>query len=163
MLSGRLGVLLAAALTLAIGCDRRTAAPPTTPVPPKGDTPEAKLERVIQRLEFALGAAQGSADFGVKSERACQHKLIAPTDAEPRYTAEVIVATRRRVTAANGKAPAAAAPQEGEGKEKAGTPSPSNVETEKFLLVYDNDRWTLPEKPESETLRLCFDSALAEE
>ncbi len=158
--SGRLGVLLAAALTLALGCERRVAAPPTTPVPPKGDTPEAKLERVIQRLEFALDAAQGSADFGVTSDRACQHKLIAPTDGEPRYTAEVIVATRRTVTAANGKAPAPSAPKEANGKDQ---PATSNLETEKFLLVYENDRWTLPEKPESETLRLCFESALAEE
>jgi len=156
-----LALLLAALLA---GCDRPSP-PPIAPIPPKGNTPEAKLERVIQRLEFALDSAKGSPDFGVKSERDSQHRLIPPSDDEPRYTAEVIIATQRTVTAANGgKAPANAQGKGEKADAKAERPkATSNVETEKFLLVYEDDRWTLPEEPESETLRICFESALKEE
>lgn len=162
---------LLAALALAIGCERPAPAPvPTATILPKGDTPEAKLDRVLQRLDFALQAAQGSPNFGVKSDRSFQHRLIPPSKDEPRYTAEVDIETRRLVIAKNGPKPPAPAPKD-KAKAKAGDESAdparpqsaTNIEREKFLLVYDKDRWTLPVEPESETLKICFDSALKEE
>lgn len=154
--------MLAAALALAVGCGRPAPPPVTMAYPPKGDTPEARLERVMQRLEFALSSAQGSPEFGVKSQREFRHRLIPPSDDEPRPTAEVTIETRRLVTANKGPKQTAP-PPEGAAAEPAGPRTATNVEREKFLLVYDNDRWDLPIKPESETLKICFDSALADE
>ena len=150
-------MLLAAALTLALAATVAPPRPRTTPVPPKGDTPEAKLERVIQRLEFALDAAQGSPDFGVKSD-ALPHRLIA---ADRRRAAlhrggdrsDAPYGDRGQRQGARRRGPFHQAAEAAATTKAAGPQSATNVETEKFLLVYDNDRWTLPEKPESETLR----------
>jgi hypothetical protein len=159
------GCLAVLALALAMGCEHPVAKPPVA-LPPKGDTPEAKLERVIERLKFALGQAKGSPDLGVHSQRDCKYRLIPPSTDERRYTAEVTIQTRV-VVAENGATSAAKLPPKPpEGAPPAAADAPNSatsVDRDKFLLVYDNDRWNLPEKPDSQTLQICFDSALAEE
>ncbi len=138
---------------------------------PQGDSPEVKLKRVMERLKFALHAAQGSPGFGVASQRECQYQLIPPSTDEPRYTAEVTIQTRVVVADQGAKSAAKSPPK---GKDAAATPktdasavegpqSATSVDKDKFLLVYEHDRWTLPQKPDSQTLQICFDSALAEE
>lgn len=157
MFSFRVGALAAAVLFL--GCQKPSR--PQVPLPPKGDTPEAKLERVINQLKFALDAAQGSPEFGVASQRDCTYRLIPPSADEKRVTAQVSVTTRRSVTAesASGKAKGPAAGTTA--VEPAAPPIP--VEKEAVLLVYDGNRWSAPEMPESETLKLCFEAALAQQ
>lgn len=140
------------------GCDSGPK-PPIDPVLPQGDSPEAKLERVIGRLKFALRAAESAGDYGVVSKRESRYRLIPPSDKEPRPTAEVTIHTTVSLTAP--EKIAADETAAGDGKEST-APAPKR-EKEVFLLVYDNDKWEMPTKPESETLQLCFESALRDE
>jgi hypothetical protein len=140
-----------------VGCDTEPK-PRIDAALPQGNSPEAKLERVIERLKFALKSAQGAADYGVVSTRDLRHRLIPPTEKESRPTAEVTILTT--ITLSNG-AETAAAGADGEAEEN--PPPEPTTEKEVFLLVYENGKWDLPNKPKSETLQLCFESALREE
>ena len=60
---------------------------------PRDDSPESKLERVMERLKFALHAAQAPANTGVVSNRECSYRLVPPSDKESRYTADVTIET----------------------------------------------------------------------
>jgi hypothetical protein len=157
------------ALALAMGCEHPSK--PPVVLAPKGDTPEAKLARVMERLKFALHSAQGAPGFGVASQRDCQYRLIPPSTDEPRYTAEISIETRvivadkgpKPAPKAPPKPPEGAAPIGKMASADDGPNSATSVDQDKFLLVYEHDRWSLPTKPDSQTLQICFDSALAEE
>ena len=147
--------LVAAALS---GCGDAPKPMLVDPVLPVGDSHEAKLKRVMSRLKFALRSAESAGDFGVVSKRQSRYRLISPSEKEPRPTAEVTIFTMVSLSEEAKRQAvrdAAADPEETAPKPK--------QEKEVFLLVYDNDQWKLPKKPESETLQICFDSALREE
>jgi hypothetical protein len=151
--------LAAALAAIALsGCDGGRQLPPIAPPLPEGDSYEAKLERVKSRLKFALSSAKGAGDYGVVSKRESHVRLIPPSEKEPRPTAEVTIFTmvsladqaKRQAASAGAADPEQTAPEPKEEKEV-------------FLLVYDNDQWELPKKPQSETLQICFESALRDE
>jgi hypothetical protein len=151
--------LAAAVVAVALsGCDGGPQPSPVEAVLPQGDSHEAKLERVMSRLKFALSSAEGAGDYGVVSKRQSRYRLIPPSEKEPRPTAEVTVLTM--VSLSDEAKQRAARPGADDAEETA--PEPKE-EKEVFLLVYDNDKWELPKKPESETLQICFDSALRDE
>jgi hypothetical protein len=97
LLVGKAVVILSLALC---GCSKPSNTLPTIEV----DTPESKLELVMQRLDSAMinaSAAQGS---GVVSQRKSSHFLIPPEKEGDPYRAEVMIQT----TLSLAKAPAAA-------------------------------------------------------
>jgi hypothetical protein len=110
----------------------------------------------MSRLKFALQSAEGAGDYGVVSKRESRYRLIPPSEKESRPTAEVTIFTTVSLSEA------AKQQAVGAGDAEEAAPKPKQ-EKEVFLLVYNNDQWELPKKPESETLQICFDSALRDE
>jgi hypothetical protein len=152
------GCVAAVYLVVAAGaCEREREKPRlAAPIAPRDNSPESKLARVIERLKFGLSAAQGAANYGVSSKRECSYRLVPPSGKESNYTADVTIVTTLALTDAESKE-AAADPTGASGEPAA--PKPTH-ERQKFKLVYKNDRWELRGKPNSETLQLCFESAL---
>lgn len=84
------------------GC--KEAAVPSAAPSVTAQTPEARFEAAMTRLQSMLAEAQAAASSGVVSERTCEYRLIPPKNEGDRYTAEVTIHTK--VALAN--APAAA-------------------------------------------------------
>jgi hypothetical protein len=139
---------------------------------PLPDTPEGKLERVMQRLRSALEIAQGAAGSGIVSERTSSHKLIRPSDGSSNYKAEITIYTKIAVAKITQPAPPKnqnATPKE-KGPAIADLDKPQInekveplVEKKTFVLLYDGKRWNLEKEPEGEAERLIFKHALEDQ
>ena len=171
-------------LALAAGCQR--VAPSGESIAELTATPEAQLENVMKRFEFALESARTAEGAAVESERKATHRLILPTGDQQAYEAEVTIATSIKLAPAlvreiaketnpkpvdpvalGGSAPMA----EGETGQIAEVAAENIVEkaqvSEKkvFKLRFQNDRWELVEPPAdklSSVERDCFNYALSD-
>ncbi|HMO86938.1 MAG TPA: hypothetical protein PKC18_18680 [Lacipirellulaceae bacterium] len=146
-----------AALWLAVGCDS-----PSTPEQPQSQappSPEQRLKNAMSRLQNALDHAKAAASSGVRSERTFTYQLIEPGAEDARPTAEVFIETSVSLRPQrHGSAPVLGQTEEGEEKT-------AEVDRQRFLLVYDEERWELAEPPDeelTETERICFQYALSD-
>jgi hypothetical protein len=139
---------------------------------PLPDTPEGKLEGVMQRLRSALEVAHGAAGSGIVSERTSSHKLIKPADGSSNYKAEITIYTK--IAVAKTTEPASPKDLTVTAKEKASAKNGADqplinekieplVEKKTFVLLYDGKRWDLEKEPEGEAERLIFKHALEDQ
>jgi hypothetical protein len=165
-------LLASASFAILAGCGSPR---PNKNVPaPLPNTPEGKLEGVMQRLRSALEIAHGAAGSGIVSERSSSHKLIKPADGQSNYKAEVTIYTKIAVAKSVDDKPASPKDQKATPKEEE---SPANnlekpqinekiepvVEKKTFVLLYDGNRWDLEKEPEGEAERLIFKHALEDQ
>jgi hypothetical protein len=126
----------AAALSVSLlsGCQE---APASRTVPKfAAQTPEQKLELVMQRFDSALADAAAARGSGVISERKSSYKLIPPGEGDEPYRAEVTI----RTTVALANAPAA-------------LPLRAKKETEPDSLAADeDDKFSIAKNEDDESL-----------
>jgi hypothetical protein len=169
--------LVALAVSSTGGCND-AGVPPLVPKV-TAETPEAKLELVMDRLQTAIVDAAAASGSGVVSQRKIDHRLIPPDKAE------VTIETRLALA----KAPAAVtlSPSDDEESEEGAealteedeeTPElgadngvttraieqSRDVQTRVYELGYNGDRWKLLTKPEpdDEVGKYLFEYALAD-
>lgn len=141
------------------------------------NTPQGKLELVMARLKSALAGAQTPIATGVVSRRRVDYRLVNPADDRSPLTAEVTILTSTslhmgQTTQAVRRAQAALArknsqedpPSRADAKEIARTivERRKTEQRQSYTLVYDSERWTMPEKPQGEKEQLLFKYALLE-
>ncbi len=152
-------VLLAAGGLAPTGCDRQPT--PAIAVPARlPDTPEGKLEGIMQRLKNALEIANSARGSGVVSERTASYKLLEPKDSGSSPSAEVTIST---TVARDAKADKPSGDEgKGEAAEKpaAAGPVEPTVKKEVFVLNYERDAWIMAATPKGEVERLLFGAAL---
>jgi hypothetical protein len=185
--SGVANSVRAALVALAVCCVAGCTDASAPPLIPKAtaETPEAKLELVMDRLQTAIVDAAAASGSGVVSQRKIDHRLIAPDKAGGQYKAEVTIETRLALA----KAPAAVtlSPSDDEESEEGDevlteedeeTPEigadngvttraieqSRDVQTRVYELGYDGNRWTLltKPKPDDEVAKYLFEYALAD-
>lgn len=62
-------------------------------VPVSDDSPEAKLDEIMNRLRTAAADASAAAGSGVVSQRTVSHRLIPPSGDQDKYRAEITIKT----------------------------------------------------------------------
>jgi hypothetical protein len=158
------------------------------PARPKviSNTPQGKLELVMARLKSALAGARSPAT-GVVSRRQVDYRIVNAADDSSPLTAEVTILTSTslrigQTTQAVRRAQADLArkkaqdysPQPPDAKSPDDRPADAKEvarsivdqrkteERQSYTLLYENDRWTMPEKPQGEKEQLLFKYALLE-
>lgn len=100
-------VLLAIAVFGLSGCQQASS---PSAVPISDDSPESKLEEIMNRLRTAVVDASAAAGSGVVSQRTVSHRLIPPDGDKDRYRAKITIKTT--VALANPPASATRVPEE---------------------------------------------------
>jgi hypothetical protein len=146
------------------------------------NSPQGKLELVISRLRSALAGAQTQIATGVVSRRRVNYRIVNAADDRSPLTAEVTILTStslhmgqttqavRRAQAAlarkkaqeDSSQPADAMPADAKEVARAIVERRKTEQRQSYTLVYDSERWTMPEKPQGEKEQLLFKYALLE-
>lgn len=159
-------VLVASALAgvCTPGCNSKPA--PSPPAAAPQPDPQGQLDEIIGRLEYALNNAKNVAGAGVVSSRECKYELLEPTDEAPYRRAEVSIITRVSVTGKReppkSTDPVAGAEATIKSLENQVERLKPTVETDKYLLQYENGRWRLQTDVASEMHKICWDYALSD-
>lgn len=167
-------IVVAVVAALSQGCNEsRTAGPPPQSAV---NLAEDEFERITKRLEYALEEARPPAGSGVVAERKCRYRLIAPSEKDDAYTADVTIETTTRLAEPKNLPRAKTKPRGQAVAEPVGEDEPPpdsdhvlelvaasrNHRKEKFQLIFENDRWKLATPPAQEIDRLLFEYALAD-
>ena len=170
-----LAVVAPVAMWGAVGCDKAPSKLPPAPALVANDTPEGKLDRVMQRLNDAIENAKAEAGSGVISEREAFSRLVRPEGDDGPYEAVITIETTRALAPAALNASARAkleaeAAKAGEPLDDESKPlivkDTQQTETTEFPLVYENDKWKLKDEikigpdGELEIERILFGYAL---